>query len=146
MESKISKISSLTPRLKQFPKGLIYKVPNRSSYRLVDSKTGNLVGKMQAFPVDGYIYSYYNLNRDEKIFRIYSLDIEENEQNKGWGKYFIDFAKKESYRQGCEGRCNLVAYNPWKSPHIFYKKQGFITPEKGFNKTLDEYIEKKESP
>lgn len=139
--------SMLTPRVRQLPRGLIYNFDNekKTLYRLFDTKSGDLVGRMLAIPETRRRENFYNLDNDEDlIFRIHSLEIEESQRNKGWGTYFMNYAKKESYRQNCKGRLSLIAYNPYKSPHIFYKKQGLVTADENLNKKLDRCIEDKD--
>ena len=129
----------LTPKVNRIPRGLIYRVPTEDIYNLVETKTGRFIGKMCAFVVDNK-NNIYDVSVDAKTYRVYSLEIEESEQNKGWGTYFMDFAKRQSYREGCEGRLYLVAYNSISVPQIFYKKQGLLAVDKSVDKKLDNCI------
>ena len=119
------------------PKGLIYHTKGKDEYRLIDIAARKLVGRMTAFDIDVQYDKFYKLKPGQKIFHIFTLEIEQFCQNNGWGSYFIDFAKKESYKRNCEGRVSLVSYNYDNPPHTFYKKQGFITIDKRTNKELD---------
>ena len=136
----------LAPRIKSLPKGLIYKVPKNDIYHLIETKTGNLVGKMYAFPVKNGIKGVYDLSQDSNVFRVYSLKVPYEHCRQGWGSYFMQFAKTESYRRNCEGRLYLVSYNSECSPHIFYKKLGLKAVKKSMDVRLDEYIKKGYSP
>ena len=51
----------------------------------------------------------------------------------------MDFAKRESFRRGCEGRTFLVAYEYERPPQLFYKKQGFEAVDDFNEKILNEY-------
>ena len=129
-------------RKKGIPKGLIYKQRDNVSHILLDTKTGNIVGEMSLIlrPCDNL--PFYETKPNTSTLHIYSLKI--FEQLKGWGSYLIDFAKRESYKRGCEGRCSLVAHHSGRSPHTFYKKHGFITTDLAYNEYLDECIAKKQ--
>ena len=136
---------TITPKINSFPKGLIYKVPATNSYRLADSK-GKLVGEINLLERFCQNSSFYKSEPLGRTLHIYSLAIEEKEWGKGWGTYLLDFAKKESFKRGCKGRCSLVAHYPGRAPHIFYKKNGFITNNESTNLLLDECIEKNLRP
>ena len=135
-----------TPRT--MPKGLIYNHPKSDKYILIETKTRQIIGDMVALNVksDEFETNFYKIGSDKNIFYINSLDIVYWKRNQGWGKYLIDFAKHESYRQGCEGRTFLVAYNYDRPPHLFYKKQGFNAVDKEVDATLDECLEQGISP
>ena len=132
----------LTPRIKALPKGLIYNAPKSDSYKLIDLKKKKVVGEMIAFPEKNSIRRIYDIPEEKNVFRIYSLEINYSAQRKGWGKFFINFAKKESYKTNCEGRLSLVAYNPFASPHLFYKKQGLKAKDKRIDDRLNSSLKK----
>ena len=136
--------TNLTPKIKSFPKGLIYRVPRTDFYKLIETKSGAIVGDMLAYPELNSVRNIYNVSAEKKVFKIYSLDINFFQQRKGWGEYFMNFAKQESYKQGCEGRLYLVAYNPFTSPHVFYKKQGLVARDKRINERLNSCIKKRD--
>ena len=140
---KSTQKSILLTKPVKMPKGLIYNHPKSCRYHLIETKTGRVIGNMCAFNVEGGILedNYYKIGSNKNIFHINSLEILHWKRNQGWGKYFIDFAKRESHRQGCEGRTHVVAYNYEKPPQIFYKKQGFVAASEEVNKQLDKHIE-----
>ena len=135
----------LTPRVKELPKSLIYKVPTIGCYRMFETKTGNYLGEMRAF-TEKNIRKIYDMDEDSQIYRVYSLKIKSSERHKGWGTCFMNFAKRQSYRTGCEGRMFLIAYNPLRAPQIFYKKLGFAAVDKSVDKVLDNCIKTNVQP
>ena len=122
------------------PKGLIYYSKENGEYRLIDMTAKKFVGKMFAADIDTEYDDFYKLNPGQKIFHIFTLEIDELHKNKGWGSYLVDFAKKESYKRNCEGRLSLISYNYDNPPHAFYKKQGLVTTDEKVNKELDDCI------
>ena len=67
------------------------------------------------------------------------------EQEKGFGKALITFAKNYSKRLGCDGHIFLKAdgsFTPNRVPHLFYRKCGFSTLDKKKDKLLDKFIRK----
>ncbi len=132
--------SILTPRITSLPKGLIYKFAEDDVYRLIETKTGNLIGEMIATPEKYEYQKIYRMLPSEKIFRIHLFEIKGFYRRMKWGCYFFNFAKNESYKQGCEGRLSLNAYNPTSPPQIFYKKQGLVAVDKKVDKSLDLYL------
>ena len=102
--------TSLIPRTCILPKGLIYNEPKTNFYRLINTKTGKAVGEMLAFPEENSNRKIYDIAGEKKVFRIYSLEIDFSERRKGWGEYFMNFAKQESYKRGCEGRLFLCLF------------------------------------
>lgn len=136
---KLAKPFLPTKPASTLPRGLIYHSPNSRFYNLLDVKNNNFVGYMIAFPQNCTKSSlYFNVEPNAEAFRVYKLKI--FEKRKGWGTYLMDFAKRESYKQGCKGRLSLVAYNSQKPPHVFYKKIGLVTKSARQNQILDEYI------
>ena len=133
--------SILFTKPRPLPKGLIFNPSDSDLYRLIETKTGKLIGEMNAFALRDRFCQYYDLKDNKSMMYISSFKIEPLEQNKGWGKYFIDFIKKESYRHNCNGRIYLIAHNEEKPPHAFYRKQGFATVDEDINRELDECIE-----
>ena len=129
----------LTKPIKDMPKGLIYNY-SRDYYSLIETKTGKIVGEMRAYPIFNDKLYYRDKDVNDAIFYISSLDIFPKYQKKGWGEYFIKFAKNESVNQDCGRRVSLVAYNYDKCPHAFYFKQGFVTLNERTNKILAEYV------
>lgn len=69
--------------------------------------------------------------------------IKTTKQNKGYGKYLIDFAKNYSKQRGCNGYLLLksdTSFTPHRIPHLFYRKQGFTTLEPKIDKKMDRFI------
>lgn len=135
----IKPINSVPYRCKNLPKGLIYNMPNTRSYNLIKTENGEKIGKMYAFVQDDHHYFYEKFPYLSVLY-IENLFVEESERGKGWGKYLMDFVKKLSFAKNCEGRTTLVAFDPDRSPHLFYRKQGFETLYDDFNEEMDEYI------
>lgn len=134
----------LTRKPYPIPKGLIYR-HLQNNYSLAETKTGDLIGTMHAGATKFDPNGLYKKGDEDKIFHIYSLNIKPEKQNQGWGKYFINFAKAEGLKEGCEGRMSLVAYNEYISPHLFYWKQGFRSLDEKINKLMEFYIRKNRS-
>lgn len=141
MINPINKVP-LAYKPKPLPKGLIYHSPEENIYNLIETKTGNLVGKMRAFSIKNDKNLYSNCKANDNIFHIQTITIKNKYRYMGWGKYFIKFARNESFSQNCGGRISLVAYNYETSPHAFYKKLGFITRDEKTNQILDEYVKR----
>ena len=136
----------LTRKPYPLPKGLVYKYM-RNDYSLAETATGKLIGTMNAGATTfDPNYLYKKKEPEDKIFHIYSIKIKKGEQYKGWGKYFMDFAKSECYKEGCEGRMSLVAYNRDCSPHIFYWKQGFRSNDNKTNHIIEHCLKKHQEP
>lgn len=132
--------SILTTKPIKMPKGLIYNHPKSTVYHLIETETWKEIGKIDAFNMQSKNIKIYDTDKRKELFYIASLFITPEKRNLGWGKYFMDFIKRESHKQGCEGRTFLIAHNQKKSPHIFYKKQEFITVDEEVNRELDEHI------
>ena len=55
----------------------------------------------------------------------------------------LDFVKNYSKQNGCNGYIVTTSYcgfTPNKIPHLFYRKQGFSTLDKAYDKKLDKFI------
>ena len=96
MTSLTTKSILLTKPIKEMPKGLIYNHKNKDIYKLISLKDKKVVGEMRAYPINNDKLYYKSEQKKDYIFHISSLDIFEKMRNQGWGKMFIDFAKKES--------------------------------------------------
>ena len=142
---KTIKPSYLTEKTLPLPKGLFYK-HNNCDYTLINVSSGKLVGTMCAEAITFDPNSLYKKKENEKIFHIYTLNILPNEQNKHWGEYFMNFAKKESFKQKCDGRLSLIAYNEKTSPHVFYWKQGLKSKDNNINRILKKCAEENSIP
>lgn len=132
--------SLLSKQIRNFPKNLIYNPPSKPDRYYMANSKGEYVGNMCAFARQRYESSFYQTDLPYKTLHISSLEILEKYWGKGYGSDFIDFAKKESYRQGCEGRVSLVAFYPGRPPHLFYFKKGFITPNQKENERFEKHI------
>ena len=142
----------LFPKLKNIPKLLIYKkdvISNQygivSQYRMANTQTGEYAGEMYARKVTENMFSqYYPSLTPYDTFKIEYLATEDS--NQGYGSAFIKIAKKESFRNGCQGRVTLDAsrvFTPKKPPHIFYRKQGFTSIYTDRIKYIDKCIKEK---
>ena len=123
---------------KQMPKRLIYNPGKSFCYNLFDCTNRKLVGEMIAYPIDCYETEGYKNIINGKSYHIASLCA--YEKNRGYGSDLINFAKQQSYKNGCEGRVSLLAYNFGVSPHTFYKKMGFVSNIPMLNKFLDKCV------
>ena len=114
----------------KIPKVLIYNYPNSGDYRMINIAEKKIVGKMSV---------------DEKLdLFISDLEIVKSEQGKGYGKMFIEFARKLSELKGLGGRLRALVGAKISSennpPHIFYRKMGFTTNDEGMLKKIDNCI------
>jgi len=111
-------------------------------YKMADAKTGVYAGEMVAYPAKIASFSaFYPPLSCRKSFKIEELYIEDRGQ--GYGTKFINLAKAESRNSGCGGRVHLVAsriYSPNNPPHLFYRKLGFTSKNKGIIKYFDKCI------
>lgn len=106
-------------------------------------KNGEKVAYMLAKPVTNkrHLKRYYSPDDLKPSFLICNL-ISYN-HNKGYASRLLDFAEQESRRMGCKGRIHLESsgvFNPYKQPHIFYRKNGFGAFKKYYNFILDKKI------
>ena len=85
--------------IKNMPKGLIYNHQKTNNYKLIETKTGKVVGEMLGLVIKDDD-NLYNKGKKTKLFYIENFDIETPSQGKGWGKYFFDFAKKLLTNEG----------------------------------------------
>lgn len=143
----------------KFPDELIYSFRadafdlsiNRTSavniHRMFDTKTGQYVGEMITQPFKN-ISSSLIYPGETKIRALEIVRLLVFKRRKGYGSKFINFAKHESNKYKCDNHVFLLAsciYDPQYPSHVFYRKQGFITPEKKINKILDNCISKHEN-
>lgn len=122
--------------IKKMPEVLIYNVPNTGRYNMFSSKEGRrgFVGVMD-LSVDNF--------KGQDALKIVDLLIFERE--KGYGSYFINFAKALS-RKFFGGRVFLEAstlpIDPFAPPHVFYRKHGFTTDNEKVLKKIDQSLKK----
>lgn len=141
--------------LQQVPKELIYTLKAVATdfttgksrivnvHNMADTATGHYVGQMvtQARKKVDCTYIYPNKITCDAL-EIIRLIMEERRM--GYGSKFIEFAKHESRKKGCEGRVFALAsrlYDRNHPSHIFYRKKGFTSVNPKINKILDECIE-----
>ena len=61
----------------------------------------------------------------------------------GHGQTMLDFAKKYSQNNNCNGHIILksdTSFTPHRIPHLFYRKNGFTTLDKKLDKKMDLFI------
>ncbi len=117
----------------KIPQSLIFNPRGSDSYRMFNTKNGNLIGEMVAYP---------SVKQDVFIDR---LLIYKDRRN-GYGKNFLNFAKNMSKNFGFEGRMSVcagtLAEDPFNPPHIFYRKYGFTSDNKKLLKMIDQHMNK----
>lgn len=115
------------------PTKLIYNPIGSDFYKMFDTKTGNIIGEMIAYPT---------INQDIYIDRLLIY----KEKRQGNGTKFLNFAKNMSKNFGFEGRMFVCAgtlpEDPFNPPHIFYRKYGFKPEYKNYSKIIDKHIKK----
>lgn len=134
------------PEIKQFPTfkdKFVYKYQHNGflNYKMFDKK-GILIGTMQALPmrVD---YSGFYPDMYTSYYSFYIRSLKAIKRYIGVGKSFIKIAKKESYRNNCDGKVHLVAANIndiKDKPDIFYRKCGFDSSDKYHIEEIDKCI------
>ena len=85
---------------------------------------------------------------DQKTPIIFVDKLVSYDRNKGLGTGIIKYLKNLSNKKGCDGRIVLYSsscYTPQKIPHIFYRKLGFTTENKKYDKILDKAIRKRKN-
>ena len=121
-------------RLSKIPDVLIYsKTPNKKI--MVNTKKGSIIGEMYIEPRQNFAY-------------IAELFINPKERGKGYGNRFLDYAQDYSRENGCNGNLGVMAGamgNESKSPHIFYRKYGFTSPDTKRIAEIDSYIKKNQT-
>jgi GNAT superfamily N-acetyltransferase len=116
-----------------------------SFYRLYDRETKKIVGMMKAGPeyIDNTCRPFSPNAESYKSFYIYRLQISPEARKQGAGRALINIAKKESVRQFCSGNVHLISQNPInpaETPHLFYRKQGFLCSQ--YHKSSQDYFDK----
>lgn len=141
----------ITRKVKTLPEYLIYHNRKKDSYTLFSTKTGDILGKMQAYP--DFIFddrTYYPKERGYTSFFI--SNITAYTKRKGVGTALINLAKRESIRRNCEGKIHLIAKNITKDadnlPILFYRKLNFSSQYRGLMENIDAFLkgEKELSP
>ncbi len=148
-----------TKPLRKLPKQIIYKaykpiidieddsvfprlIPG-FSYKMADTKTGQVLGEMIAAPVVKYNRKNEFYPEELPYVSFFIHLIKTFSQGEGFGTKLIELAKRESVNYGCEGRVHLISsriFDRNNPPHIFYKKNGFISNSQEMNDYLDNCI------
>lgn len=119
------------------PNILIYQIPSRNLYRMIDVKKKFIAGEMIAFP--------HKKNIFQKELWIDALAMRLHYRNQGFGTKMLHFAQILSERLGCKGRLGVKAATIEQTshipPHKFYRKYGFVAKDKMVTKYLDECIQ-----
>ncbi len=105
---------------------------------MFDTKTGKRCALMCHIPA-------FVKAGDEIRKSLYITYIVSFIKNKGYGTKMLNFAKKISAQNDCNGYFHLEANGslmPMKIPHIFYRKYGMNTGDKKIDKKLDKFIKK----
>ena len=131
--------------IKEMPKTLIW----HSYVKYLDNEVDQFVlfptdknefGKriiMKCFP------EYIEREGNKKIPSLYIWQLFSNCSGSHYGFKMLDFAKNYSKKIGCNGYFHLSSdgcYNPYKLPHIFYRKYGMSTRNTRIDKKLDKFI------
>lgn len=121
----------------KIPDTLIFHVPSRNLYRMINIKENFIAGEMIAFP--------HKRNIFQKELWIDALAMRLNHRNQGFGTQMLHFAQKLSEKLGCKGRLGVIAATIEQTshipPHKFYREYGFKAKDKNFTKFLDECIQ-----
>lgn len=131
-------------RLLKIPPRLIYEFSSGNKYNMFSTKTGELLGYMEA-NVAPLTREFYPLSKPAKS--LYINKLEAYKKGEKVGTEFINFAKFLSKRDGGEGRIHLIAYNADKisyPPHKFYRKLGFTCQKAEETKAIDYAIKNNE--
>lgn len=140
----------LNTKKENIPERLIFKSLKKEAGEYINvykmaSKKGDYLGEMKAIPtfVRDEIY-YPNM---KNYFSFYIKLIKAKVKKQKVGTDFLNIAKKESFRTGCDGKVHLFAVSPEvkakNPPSIFYRKNGFSSRNVSLLKSLDERIKNK---
>lgn len=126
-------------QIQKLPRTLYYKLPYKDGYNIIATDAKKKVGIIYTRPIKvGY----------KEFLQVDFLGIRKSERRKGYGTEAINFAKKLSELEGCDGRVILTAdITPLETeiaPHPFYRKNNFTCNNKILLKKIDEFIKKGE--
>lgn len=127
--------------LKKLPENLIWHKAQRLDYHtftIFSTTNPNQHAQMICRKATQYLDG----KREASLF---ISSIKSHPPGKGLGTALLNFAHKFSKQIGCEGRFFLSAdgiFEPFKVPHIFYRKFGMNTEYPQINKKLDKFIKK----
>ena len=144
-------LSLYIPKIKKIPDLLIYSRKVQSPrfgeithFTMADTRTSEFAGTMYTKKVtEDLVSQYYPTLSCYDSLKIEYLRTEES--GLGYGRAFINLAKIQSRKEGCNGRVHLDAsrvYTPRRPPHIFYRKCGFTSIYQDRIKYIDECIRK----
>ena len=133
----------IRPKIKT-PDVLFYKL---NTSNIINRDQTNFIAFTTTKPTNygRFITSTMNtLFRPDYNGKALTLDlIKVHDKYQGLGKKIIDFVKNYSKQNGCNGYIVTTSYcgfTPNKIPHLFYRKQGFSTLDKAYDKELDKFI------
>lgn len=117
-------------------------------YKMANKKDGKIVGFMQALPtvVNNKQHSYSPNATSYPSLLIQKLNVVPKRQ--GFGSIFMKIAKKDSFKNFCDGNIHVVAsdmFDALHPPQVFYRKQGFKFNNRSRSTEfkVDEFIEGK---
>jgi len=119
----------LSPRPNfQLPSELIWN--NGNNYIMFSTKTGQKLGRMQAYVTDWPPSKSYYPEEKETYKCLYIDGLEAYKKLQGVGKKFIEFAKNLSRNSAAKDKINILAWcldDSKVCPQVFYHKMGFTT-------------------
>ena len=139
-------VFSIGKKLSNIPKHLIYQ---RRKFQQLEGDAVELVafttGKNKAKAEMICSKRYTELIPEYKGQCVFVNYIASSKSGSGLGTALIDFAKKMSHKNGCNGYLLLSAdcsFTPSRVPHLFYRKLGFESLRPDYNKKMDKFIKK----
>lgn len=103
---------------------------NEHLFRMFNLKNNSVIGDMY-------------VSRRNELY-IADLEIEKAQRRKGYGKLFLDFAKKLSEEWGLGGKLRVLAgtkVTDTQNPsYVFYRKYGFTSDDKQVLNQIDDSI------
>lgn len=134
------------PITRRYPtdwKFLCYKNPKKGPYIMFD-KQGQIVGRMAANKEFINHNDIYNPDKiDYYSLYIQRLYVPKEHRGKGIASAFLNIAKADSYRRGCNGNVHLIAESfeqGAKPPQKIYRRAGFDSQKKGHIEIIDKAI------
>ncbi len=122
---------------------LCYRNPKKGPYLMFD-KQGQIVGRMGASKEFINHNDVYNPNKiDYYSLYIQKIYVPKEHRGKGIGTAFLNIAKADSYRRGCNGNVHLIAENieqGGRPPQKLYRRAGFDSQKKYHIEMIDKAI------
>ena len=113
----------------KFSDVFFYNQKGSNTYKMIDCRSGNLIGEMTVSPrIDLYISN---------------LNISPECRRQGYGTKFLNFAKILSEKMGLNGNLRVIAgtTDDTQNPsYIFYRKYGFSCENKKILEKIDKHI------